>query len=139
MSAGYSGAPLPKKLDIKAGHRVALLDTPSELRSAIVPSATEVTVQDSVDSEPLDVILLFVSSVEGLQHGFAAAATALRPTGGLWVCWPKKASGIVTNLNENVIRDIGLAAGLVDNKVCAVDATWSGLRFVYRLRDRPRA
>ena len=138
MSAGYSGTPLPKKLGIKSGHRVALLDAPSELRASIVPTTAEMSLSDSVGGEALDVILLFVRSVIDLNARFEAAASALQPAGGLWVCWPKKASGVVTDLTEDVIRAVGLATGLVDNKVCAVDATWSGLRFVYRLRDRPR-
>ena len=137
MSAGYSGTPLPKKLGIKPGHRVALLDAPSGLRDAIAPSTEAVEIVDTVRDEPLDVILLFVTSVRAIAQRFASAATALRPAGGLWVCWPKKASGVITDLTEDVIRGVGLAAGLVDNKVCAVDATWSGLRFVYRLKDRP--
>jgi hypothetical protein len=74
-----------------------------------------------------------------LQAGFAGQATRLQPAGGLWVAWPKRASGRLTDLTENLIRDVGLSAGLVDNKVCAIDETWSGLRFVYRLADRPRA
>ena len=69
---------------------------------------------------------------------FAAAAERLETNGGLWIAWPKKASGVATDLDENVVRELGLAAGLVDNKVCAIDATWSGLRFVVRLRDRPK-
>lgn len=138
MSAGYSGTPLPKKLGIKPGHRVALLQAPTDLRSAIVPDPEEVTVLDKIGGEPCDVILLFVRSLAEVEKRFRAAAAALQPAGGLWVCWPKKASGIVTDLTDNVVREFGLAEGLVDNKVCAVDATWSGLRFVYRLCDRPK-
>jgi len=137
MTAGYSGTPLPKKLGIKAGDRVALVDAPSTMRVALTPLPADVTLLDGVGEEPLDVILLFVESQADLRAGFPVVTSALRPTGGLWVCWPKKASGVVTDLTEDVIRTVGLAEGLVDNKVCAVDATWSGLRFVVRLRDRP--
>ncbi|ETK37391.1 DUF3052 family protein [Microbispora sp. ATCC PTA-5024] len=86
--------------------------------------------------EPYDVILLFCPDAAALREGFAAARERLARDGGLWVCWPKRSSGVATDLSENPVRDHGLAQGLVDNKVCAVDETWSGLRFVYRLRDR---
>jgi hypothetical protein len=138
MSAGYSGTPLPKKLGIKAGNRVALLQAPAELHDELVPMPEEVSLFDSLDGDPFDVILLFVRSHDELNASFSTAASALRSAGGLWVCWPKKASGVVTDLSENGIRAVGLGEGLVDNKVCAVDATWSGLRFVIRLVDRPK-
>jgi hypothetical protein len=137
MTAGYSGTPLPKKLGIKSGHRVALLHAPATMRVALTPLPSDVTLLDAVDEQPLDVILLFVKSQTELRAHFPLVTPVLRPTGGLWVCWPKKASGVVTDLTDTVIRPVGLAEGLVDNKVCAVDATWSGLRFVVRLRDRP--
>jgi hypothetical protein len=137
--AGYSGTPLPKKLGIKAGHRVALLQQPSGFRRTLEPLPDDVTLLDALAEEALDVILLFVGNEKDLKQQFALAASALQSAGGLWVCWPKKASGVVTDLTEDVIRGIGLAQGLVDNKVCAVDETWSGLRFVVRLKDRPRA
>jgi len=85
----------------------------------------------------LDVIVLFVHGLAALDAHFVPLAAALQPAGGLWVAWPKRSSGVATDLDENVIRELGLGAGLVDNKVCAIDATWSGLRFVWRLRDRP--
>ncbi len=74
----------------------------------------------------------------GLERRFSALRDALDPAGGLWIAWPKRASGVATDLSENVVRELGLDAGLVDNKVCAVDEVWSALRFVYRVRDRPR-
>ena len=138
MQAGYSGTPLPKKLGIKAGHRVALLNAPPGQRGALRPMPDDVTLLDAVGDGPFDVILLFVRNRMELQKGFGLARTALQPAGGLWVCWPKKASGEVTDLTEDVVRQIGLEQGLVDNKVCAVDATWSGLRLVVRLKDRPK-
>ena len=136
MTAGYSGTPLPKKLGIKEGQRVALLNAPSSLLAELTPMPPDVALLDAIGQDPLDVILLFVRSQDEMNEGFAAAVSALQSDGGLWVCWPKKASGVVTDLTESVIRSVGLASGLVDNKVCAIDATWSGLRFVVRLKDR---
>ena len=89
-------------------------------------------------ADDLDVVVLFVLDLAALRVQFAFLAAALQPAGGLWVAWPKRSSGIATDLDESSVREYGLAAGLVDNKVCAIDATWSGLRFVWRLRDRPR-
>jgi hypothetical protein len=129
-AAGYSGTPLPRKLGVKDGHRVLLVGAP------------EGFVLDGVDAhrragrEPYDVILLFCPDEATLRERFPAAKERLRKNGGLWVCWPKRSSGIRTDLSGNPIRDYGLARGLVDNKVCAVDETWSGLRLVYRLTDR---
>jgi hypothetical protein len=80
--------------------------------------------------------VLFVTAKTDLEMRFPKAADRLAPAGMLWVAWPKKASGVPTDLNENIVRDIGLAAGLVDTKVCAIDDVWSGLKFVIRLKDR---
>jgi len=88
---------------------------------------------------PIDVIVSFAGDASGLSRRIASAKRALSPAGMLWVCWPKKTSGVVTDVDENIVREFGLAAGLVDVKICAVVATWSGLKFVYRLRDRPAA
>jgi hypothetical protein len=88
---------------------------------------------------PLDVIVCFAASRADLVRMLPSARKRLHPGGGLWICWPKRASGLVTDVGENDVRSLGLAAGLVDNKVCAVDAVWSGLRLVVRLADRPRA
>jgi hypothetical protein len=85
----------------------------------------------------VDVVLFFATRMAELERRFASLARALDPAGGLWIAWPKKTSFVATDLSENHVRDVGLANGLVDNKVCAVDDTWSGLRFVYRLVDRP--
>jgi hypothetical protein len=87
----------------------------------------------------LDVVLFFVTRRAELERRFSALARALEPAGGLWIAWPKKTAGVATDLSENVVREVGLDNGLVDNKVCAVDDVWSGLRFVYRLADRPAA
>jgi hypothetical protein len=82
--------------------------------------------------------MLFAVGSVTVRQRFTGLAASLQPAGGLWIAWPKRSSGVATDLDENVVREIGLAAGLVDNKVCAIDATWSGLRFVWRLRDRPQ-
>ncbi len=137
--AGYSGTPLPKKLGIQDGDRVLVLDPPEGYPAGLGEVPRGATVRTSARGRaPFDVIIIFTPCVEVLSERFSAAARRLVPSGGLWVAWPKKASGVPTNLDENVVREVGLAAGLVDNKVCAIDETWSGLRFVYRLKDRPR-
>jgi hypothetical protein len=133
--AGYSGTPLPRKLGIKPGALVATLDAPAGF-AATLGELPPGAVVGAHSSGPADVALLFAPHHLALESGFDRLAAAIRPAGGLWVCWPKKASGIATDLDENVIREFGLARGLVDNKVCAIDETWSGLRFVYRLKDR---
>ena len=85
-----------------------------------------------------DVVVFFATRRAELERRFDALARTVEPAGGLWIAWPKKTSCVATDLTENVVRDVGLSHGLVDNKVCAVDDTWSGLRFVYRLKDRPK-
>lgn len=137
MSAGYSGKPLVDKLGIKGGQRVAILSPPDPLPGGLARMPPGVAVAGRLAGAPFDVILLFTSRRADLEKRFAAAARALDPAGGLWVAWPKKASGVATDLTEDVVRAVALAAGLVDNKVCAVDETWSGLRCVVRLADRP--
>lgn len=132
---GYSGTPLPKKLGIKPGFRVSLLDTPadvrSELRSALAGCEN---VNDGKAS--LDFAMVFTKSKEELAKEFKRISKLLAPAGMLWVSWPKKSSGVSTDLDENIVREIGLAAGLVDVKVCAVTEVWSGLKFVRRVKDR---
>lgn len=140
--AGYSGTPLPQKLGIKEGSRVAWIGAPAGFESALAPLPAKVKLARRVDSPgppgspPLDVILFFTRRAAELEKRFSSLAAALAPNGGLWVAWPKLASGVATDLTGNVVREIGLAKGLVDNKVCAVDDVWSGLRFVFRLKDR---
>lgn len=125
--AGHSETPLPKKLGIKDGSRVALVAAPKGFakRLGIKPTQGEV-----------DVIVLFASERREIENRFAEMKRRLHPDGGFWVAWPKRASGVETDLTEDVVREIALDGGLVDNKVCAIDETWSGLRLVYRLRDR---
>jgi hypothetical protein len=135
--AGYSGTPLAKKLGIKADARLGLIGAPDGFDAKLVELAPDVAVRRSLRG-PLDVIVAFFTSRSRLKRRLPALRTALDPTGGVWIAWPKRASGVATDLSEAVVRELGLAAGLVDNKVCAIDEVWSGLRFVYRLADRPR-
>jgi hypothetical protein len=136
--AGYSGTPLVKKLGIKEHHRVALLDAPEGFDRTIGDLPTGVTVQSNLrGQDSLDVIVFFTTDQSRLRKHFRQCADRLTPAGALWIAWPKKASGMPSDLSEDVVRDVGLEAGLVDNKVCAVDETWSGLRFVWRIKDRP--
>ncbi|HWC85002.1 MAG TPA: GNAT family N-acetyltransferase [Solirubrobacteraceae bacterium] len=137
-AAGYSGTPLPRKLGIKTGHRIALLKAPPAFATETLGElAPGVTVRRRARG-PLDVIVAFVHSRAELERGLAGWRAALDPAGGLWIAWPKQSSGVASDLREGQVREAGLAHGLVDNKVCAIDATWSGLRFVFRLADRPR-
>jgi hypothetical protein len=131
---GYSGTPLPKKLGIKAGHRVCLPNTPAEVRAALRDALTECEVVQQGDA--LDFVILFTKSRTELAKEFSRIAKRLVPAGMLWVSWPKKSSGVATDVDENVARQIGLGAGLVDVKVCAVTDVWSGLKFVRRVKDR---
>jgi hypothetical protein len=127
MTAGYSGTPLPAKLGVTPGSRV-LLDG--------APDGVPVDGHRRPGAEPYDVVLLFAPDAARLHARWPALVPRLTTAGRLWVCWPKKSSGVPTDLTENVVRDVGLAQGLVDVKVCAIDATWSGLAFVRRLADR---
>ena len=134
--AGYSGTPLVKKLGIKEGFDILLANSAPEFeRDLDLPP--DVTV-NAKSKQPHDFVMLFVNSKRELEQSFTRHATKLKPAGMLWISWPKKASGVASDLNENVVRDIGLAKGMVDVKVCAVNEVWSGLKFVFRLKDRPK-
>ena len=132
---GYSGTPLPKKLGIKEGLRVAFIGLPpevkAELRAALAGCAVE---KDG--RGPVDFAMVFAKKQAELKKQFERVAKELAPAGMLWASWPKKSSGVATDMNENDVRRIGLAAGLVDVKVCAVTEVWSGLKFVRRVKDR---
>jgi len=136
--AGYSGTPLPQKLGIKAGARVALVRAPDGFERELEPLPDGVRLRTQARGAQ-DVVLFFATRLAELERRFDGLARALEPTGGLWIAWPKRNAGVATDLRENIVRDVGLSHGLVDNKVCAVDDMWSGLRFVYRLTDRPSA
>ena len=130
----YSGTPLYKKLGIKPEARVAILNAPGGfLDDFELPAGVELVSRATKD---LDVALLFVTQLKDLRDRFAALAEAVFPDGGLWIAYPKKSSTITTNLNFDNVQQLGLDAGLVDNKSCAVDDDYSGVRFVYRLTDR---
>ena len=135
-AAGYSGTPLPRKLGIKPGARLALLGAPPDFDATLGELPPAVTIRRRLRG-PVDVIVAFHVRRAELERRLPALRGALDPAGGLWVAWPKRASGVPTDVTEGVVRELGLAAGLVDNKVCAIDGVWSGLRLVFRLRDRP--
>jgi hypothetical protein len=133
--AGYSGTPLPRKLGIKEGSRVALVNAPNDFESALgeLPNNVEFIKRPT---KSLDIILFFVLTERALTREFAKLAAKITANGMIWIAWPKKSSGVTTDLSEQRVREIGLDGGLVDVKVCAIDETWSGLKFVYRLKDR---
>jgi hypothetical protein len=137
LPAGYSGTPLVRKLGIKSGARLGLLGAPAGFDETLGELPPGVGVR-RLRRGPLDVIVSFHTRRGELERTFGRLRDALDHTGGLWIAWPKRTSGVETDLTENVVRELGLAAGLVDNKVCAIDEVWSGLRFVYRLKDRPQ-
>jgi hypothetical protein len=165
--AGYSGTPLPRKLGIKEGATVVLLDAPEGFEALLDPLPTGVSVErvpgtafaepgapstyststvststDSTGTVPnstafldgrlIDVVVGFTTRRDTLARWVAEVRPALKPAGALWIAWPKRASGLATEVDDNVVREIALPTGLVDNKVCAVDETWSGLRLVVR-------
>ena len=134
--AGYSGTPLARKLGIVEGSRVAIVSAPHGFCDELeVPYGVRVR---TAARGRLDVLVFFVTRRGELTRRFPTMKRALEYDGGLWIAWPKRTSGVATDLSENPVREIGLANGLVDNKVAAIDETWSGLRFVYRRADRPR-
>jgi hypothetical protein len=135
LMPGYSGTPLVKKLGLKEGQRVALYGAPAGFRNALEPLPPGIQWRTTLRG-PLDCILLFAPAAATLDSAVRPAASALSAAGMLWVAWPKKAAKIPTDLTEDRVREYGLAAGLVDVKVCAVTEVWSGLKFVRRLRDR---
>jgi hypothetical protein len=136
-NTGYSGTPLPRKLGIRAGDRIAVLRAPEGFEQTLGELPADVVVLRRARG-PLDVIVAFVQSGAELDRRLDGWIAALNPAGGLWIAWPKRSSAAATDLSDAAVRAAGLATGLVDNKVCAIDATWSGLRFVFRLADRPR-
>ncbi len=137
--AGYSGTPLPKKLGVKESSLITIIDPPMDFEKTLGELPTGAQLRTGMRSKgPFDVIVLFAKRERDLRKRLDAARSRLAESGGLWIAWPKKSSGVETDLSDGVVREIGLATGLVDNKVCAIDETWSGLRFVVRVRDRRR-
>ena len=131
--AGYSGTPLPKKLGILEASTLALIgESPEGVVSGL---PVGVTVKRSARGKA-DVVVAFFTERRDFEHRIEALGRMIFPAGGLWVAWPKRASGLATTMNENVVRAVALPLGLVDNKVCAIDETWSGLRVVWRRERR---
>jgi hypothetical protein len=140
MAAGYSGTPLPRKLGIKPGTRLGLVRAPADFAATLGELPPGVAARAvGRGRDPFDVIVCFARTVRELARELPALPARLDPAGGLWIGWPKKSSRVATDLTEGQVRSSGLALGLVDNKVCAIDEVWSGLRFVVRLADRPPA
>jgi hypothetical protein len=137
--AGYSGTPLVKKIGIKPGHRLALVDAPTGFKKELVdlPADVElVSADEKAKAAPLDVVLFFMESRATLEKHLPKLKSRIGQAGMIWAAWPKRTSGVETDLNENIIRDSGLAMGLVDIKVCAINEVWSGLKFVIPVKDR---
>ena len=134
-TAGYSGTPLPSKLGLKSGMKFIALNVPPDLDMLLAGAPH---LERLAHVAPFECALAFVTTERALAALFAKLAPKLVDAGMIWIAWPKKASGVATELTEDVVRRAGLAAGLVDVKVCAIDVTWSGLKFVRRLRDRRR-
>lgn len=132
--AGYSGTSLVNKIGIKPGHRLAFINAPKDFTSTLGELPDGVKVVSS--GKPFDVAIVFATSATDFQKRVAAAKALMAENGMVWAAWPKKSSGMLTDLVEDKIRGIGLASGLVDIKVCAIDETWSGLKFVIRVADR---
>ncbi len=137
--AGYSGTPLPRKLGIKPGARLGLVRAPEDFAKTlgVLPAGVDSRAPGR-GGGPFDVIVCFARRAKDLARDLPALPPQLDPTGGLWIAWPKRSSGVPTDLTEAEVRARGLGLGLVDNKVCAIDDVWSGLRFVARRADRPR-
>jgi hypothetical protein len=136
LTPGYSGTPLPKKLGIKAGFRVQLASAPADVRATLHEAIAECEIVKQEQRDTLDFAMIFSKSRAELIKEFSRMSRLLAPAGMLWVSWPKKSSGMATDLDGNIVREIGLDAGLVDVKVCAVTEVWSGLKFVRRVKDR---
>jgi hypothetical protein len=133
--ADYSGTPLAKKLGIKEGHRVAVVNDPGGLPRALAPLPQDVRMLKSLRA-PVDVAVLFVTTAGELDRRFDRMRDALSEAGGFWVAWPKKSSKIESDLTFEIVQERGLEAGVVDNKSCSIDDDWQALRFVYRVKDR---
>ena len=134
--AGYSGTPLLKKLGIKPGSKIILQNEPDHYLDLISPVPEGVKFLNKTLKNDIDFIHLFVLDKKIFEREFKSLKKTLSKEGVMWISWPKKASKVPTDLDENIIREFGLANGLVDVKVCAVDEVWSGLKFVYRTKDR---
>ena len=135
--SGYSGTPLPRKLGIKPGHRLLLAGAPEGFVDGTLGELPEGVEVRTRASGRADVIVAFHTRRAELARRLPALRERMVPNAGLWIAWPKRAAKVETDLTEDVVRELALANALVDNKVCAIDETWSGLRLVIRLVDRP--
>jgi hypothetical protein len=133
--AGYSGTPLAKKLGIVAGSALLVCDAPPNYRELLEPWPADVAMLVNISAK-VDVIHMFVTSRLVLESRLKKYRTAMRENATVWVSWPKKSSKVATDITEDTIRDVALAMGMVDIKVCAVDAVWSGLKLVIRRENR---
>jgi hypothetical protein len=138
VSAGYSGTPLAKKLGIKSGQRLLLVDPPAGFADWTLGALPEGVTVLRRASAPLDLVLTFLTARTDLEREIPRLRAKLDPAGMLWIAWPKRSSGVPTDVTEDVVREVALANALVDTKVCAIDETWSGLRLVIRTADRAR-
>lgn len=135
--AGYSGTPLAKKLGIKAGHSVALLNAPKGFRATLEGLPPDVKFTERGNGAH-DVVHLFTRSKAELTKGLPKLGRKIAQNGMIWVSWPKKASKVETDVTEGVVRELALKLGLVDVKVCAVDEVWSGLKLVFPVSRRKK-
>ena len=133
--AGYSGTPLPRKLGIKDDHLVALLDEPAMLREILVPLPDGVELRTDLRRRP-DVAVAFFVTRSAFERRIEALGRAIFPASSVWIAWPKKSSGVTTDITEDTVREVALPLGLVDVKVCAIDETWSGLKLMWRKERR---
>jgi hypothetical protein len=128
--SGYSGTPLPTKLGVKVGDVVCVVADPGNASELIAPLPAAAAFGPT--PREAQVVVLFVTERRALVQQVDALGRAVFPDRSLWIAWPKRSSGVATDVTEEVIREVALPLGLVDNKVCAIDATWSGLRLVWR-------
>jgi hypothetical protein len=134
--AGYSGTPLAKKLGFKDGFRVGFVNSPKGFKKELGSLPADLKIFVGQLPKPLDLIILFTDSAQTLKLEVPILAEKLSVNGMLWIAWPKKSSGVSTDLSFDIVQQTGLQTGLVDVKICAVNEIWSGLKFVYRLKDR---
>ncbi len=136
MPSGYSGTPLIKKLGIKSGNSILLVNEPGHYMDLLGPLPDDVTILTDGSAESVDFIHLFAADEKTLHNAFPPLKSKLNKKGMIWVSWIKKSSKMETDISENDVRSLGLEIGLVDIKICAVDKDWAGLKFVYRKEDR---
>lgn len=134
--AGYSETPLARKLGIKEGFRLGFVNAPKGFKKELGDLPSGVKISSGELPAPLDLIILFTDTEQRLKIEFPILAEKLRADGMLWIAWPKKSSGVSTDLSFGTVQQTGLQAGLVDVKICAINEIWSGLKFVYRVKDR---